>query len=361
MHLHGIPSAGQGRDRKRCKPGSRRGWGFRLLQRPRRLISVILVVLFLAILMMPVPWRHIVSDDPIGSAWRLDGRLQVDGVTVDPPGTWMWLAVGRPELVGEVIYRKLFGSDNPPADLRSGALSRRPALNEPAAAAVGLRHAGRDIPVRLLVEVRDPVLDGYPYSAQIESVNGIALTDRQAWERASSGWQAAAGLSTSETGNTLTASEQVTFRLRDGRQLTAQGPGLPYATVHTLDLAPEDLHAGITFKVARLLPVDWFRNLSLGRSHGMMIALITYAHASGRDLAQGRHIAGTGGIRGDGTVIPVGGVPAKAKAANRSGADVLLVPASQAHLLDEVTLPGTAMVPIESLDDAIQWLGTPRS
>lgn len=69
-----------------------------------------------------------------------------------------------------------------------------------------------------------------------------------------------------------------------------------------------------------------------------MVALTTYAHVVDADLAQGRHIAGTGGIRGDGTVTRVGGVAAKAGAAHRAGADVLFVPASQASQLDDLEL-----------------------
>ncbi len=48
---------------------------------PRR-AAIVLVVL----LLLPVPWLHVVSEDPPGTAWRLSGRLQIDGQVVDPPG-----------------------------------------------------------------------------------------------------------------------------------------------------------------------------------------------------------------------------------------------------------------------------------
>src|SRR5687768_16126949 len=32
----------------------------------------------------PVPWLQAATDDPPGNAWRLDGRLTIDGVEVDP-------------------------------------------------------------------------------------------------------------------------------------------------------------------------------------------------------------------------------------------------------------------------------------
>lgn len=327
--------------------------------RRRRRRYIALVVLLVAALAVPVPWLHVISDDPPGTAWRLDGRLQVNDVTVDPPGRWSWLAVGRPQLVGEVLLDQLLSRDQTPTDLRSGSVTRRPSLSEPAAVAVGLRHTGRDVALGLLVEVREPLLDGYPETAQLAAVNGIALTDRQAWQQASSGWQGPASPPTAEAGAQDPAADAVTFRLNDGRQFSAPGPSLPYGEINALDLAPRDLDAGISFKAAQLLPGDWFRNLSLGSSHGMMVAITTYAHASGRDLAQGRHIAGTGGIRGDGTVTEIGGITAKAEAAHRAGADVLLVPASQAHHLDQDELGHTTIVPVETLEDAIQRLAAP--
>lgn len=339
-----------------------------LAARPRRYLTALAVVL-VAVLLIPVPWLHVVSDDPPGTAWRLDGRLHVDGDPIDPPGQWTWLAVGRPQLVGEWLLDQVTGTSAPPADLRTGSVTRRPQLAEPAAAAVGLLHAGRPVELGLLVEVRDPLLEGYPASGQLASVNGIPLTDREAWQQAASGWEAAAGLPTTTEEAAGTADQagveaamagadpsRVTFRLRDGREFTAPGPGLPYQTVHTLDVAPADLEAGIRFKVLELLPGEWFRDLSVGRSHGMMVALTTYADASGHDLAQGRHIAGTGGIRGDGTVTRVGGVPAKAQAAQRAGADVLLIPASQAHEIDTDALDDIEVVPVSTLEEAIRWL-----
>ena len=329
-----------------------------LFARRRRYVTA-LAVLLVAVLAVPVPWLHVISDDPPGTAWRLDGRLEVNGTTVDPPGRWSWLAVGRPQLVGELLYDRLVGHDDTPIDLRSGSITRRPALSEPAAAAVGLRHTGHDLALGLLVEVRDPLLEGYPETAQLAAVNGIALTDRQAWQQASSGWQGPAEVSPVETGRQEEDTDAVTFRLSDGREFSAPGPALPYGEINALDLAPQDLEAGISFKVTQFLPGDWFRNLSLGSSHGMMVALTTYAYASGRDLAQGRHIAGTGGIRGDGTVTAIGGLTAKATAAHRAGADILLVPASQAHHLEDKDLTGMSVVPVETLGEAIERLAAP--
>jgi len=311
------------------------------------------------VLLLPVPWLHLISEDPPGTVWRLDGRLEIDGEVIDPPGRWSWLAVGRPPLVGELLRDRLLGVDSGATDLRSGPVTRRPTLSEPAAVAVGLRHAGRELPLGVLVEVREPLLEGYPQAGLLDAINDAPLTDRQTWDEVSDGWVQDTGAAggSNEAGAALEPG--LTFRFRGGQRFSAPGPGLPYEQVIVSPTAPDTLSAGITFAAARLIPGDAARNLSLGSSHGLMVALMAYAHGSGHDLAQGRHIAGTGGILGDGTVIRIGGLPAKARAANRSGADVLLVPRSQAALLDEVPLPGTTVVPVASLREAIEWLAAP--
>lgn len=344
------PTLGWRRRRPRRDPRSRRRrWTLRL------------VVLAVVVLLLPVPWQHVTGDNPISHAWRLDGRLFVEDNPVDPPGEWSWLAVGRPALVGEILIDRIFGTDAPPRDMRDASVRSRPSLSEPAAVAVGLRHAGVAVPLGLIVEARDPLLAGYPDVAIISEVGGVALTDRAAWERASSAWEIMDPPGVTRAQLEGPADDAVSFSLRDGREFTAPGPGLPYGEVTMLDVAPPELDAGIALSphLAKFLPVKAFRNLALGSSHGMMVALMTYAEASGHDLAQGRHIAGTGGILGDGTVTRIGGLPAKARAARRAGADVLLFPASQVHQLEGFSTRGMSLVPIETLDDAMEWLSHP--
>ncbi len=326
----------------------RRRWGLR---------AALLVVV---VLLLPVPWLHVISDDPLGTTWRLNGRLEVNGETIDPPGRWSWLAVGRPALVGEVVRDAVFGSDDPPTDMRGDALVLRPALTEPAAAAVGLRHAGVDIPLGLIVEAYDPLIDGLPQRAVLTRLQGTQLTDRAAWE------QATALLEVTETGEgqdglAATVPDHLSFETATAGVFEVQRTtgGLPYRVVRTLDTAPRTFDARISFAATELLPVDWFRELSLGSSHGMMVALTTYAHVFEGDLAAGRHIAGTGGIRGDGTLVPIGGLAAKAGAAKRAGADVLFFPASQQAVLATFDPGPMALVPVATLAEAIAWLTGP--
>jgi PDZ domain-containing protein len=91
-----------------------------------------------------------------------------------------------------------------------------------------------------------------------------------------------------------------------------------------------------------------------------MVALVSYVFASGDDLADGRTIAGTGKLVGDGDVGSIGGLQAKAAAAMAAGADVLLFPASQQTALDAFDSGGMQLCPVTSLDDAILRLERSR-
>jgi hypothetical protein len=363
------PGRAPGRLRRRWQRRTR--WSTR-----RRIISGLVVAL--GMLLLPVPWMHVVGDDPLSHAWRLDGRLFVEGTAVDPDGRWSWLAIGRPPLVIELLSDRIRGRESGAVDMRAGPVVQTPALSDPAAAAVGLRYAGRDVPMRLLIEVRDPLVPGIPDTAIITMIEGIELSDRATWNAFLDGAQPP-GLPPVEHGDDLTSHEaggaaqpdaeqdpevagvapSLQFTTRTGHTYVVDGRELPYGRIHTLDLAPVGLQASIAPPWARVAPVEWFRSLSLGSSHGMMVALMTYADASGHDLAQTRHIAGTGGIRGDGTVTRIGGLEAKAQAARRQGVDVLLFPASQAPELEGFDARGMQLVPITTLDDAIRYLDRP--
>lgn len=290
--------------------------------------------------LLPVPWMTAALDTPPGTAWRLDGRLHVDGERIDPAGDWYWLTVGRPPLIAEVA-RSLVGGAPAAVSLRTGSGSAAPRLNEPAAAAVGLRAAGRPVELRLIIELSRPADDGWPDRLVVGLVDGRPVTTIDDWERAV---------------DRLGAAGSITITDDDGTRRTVIGPELPYRRVELLEVPTEPLDATIGGRLARTPPGRWFRGLALGRSHGMMVALVTYAHTSGEDLARGRSIAGTGGIRGDGTVTRIGGLPSKAGAAVRAGVDILLVPAEQVHLLEDLDLGRTTVIAVSSLDEAVSAL-----
>ncbi len=82
---------------------------------------------------------------------------------------------------------------------------------------------------------------------------------------------------------------------------------------------------------------------------------------SGGGLTGGRTIAGTGTIKADGTVGPVGGVPLKTKAAKRDGASVFLVPKAECADAEAELPKGLRLVPVTDLDGALDALKALKS
>jgi hypothetical protein len=307
------------------------------LRWPWRLASAALAsMLFLALL--PVPWLRADLADPPGSAWRLDGRLEIDGEVIDPPGSWYWLTVGRPPIVAEVAWSWLH-DDPAPTSMLGGRRAQRPNVVEPAAAAVGLRRAGRAIELGLLVEASDPQLEGLPGRVVLSMLNGTALSTREVWDHVMADLR-----------------DHNTFTTDAGDVYEFAGAALPFGRIDVIESPTESLDVAVGGRLARSLPGAWYRDLSLGASHGLMVALVTYAAAAGDDLAHGRAIAGTGTIRSDGSVGPILGLRAKATAARRIGADVLLFPADLAAQLAGFDPGSMRLLPVRSLDDAIAAL-----
>lgn len=270
-----------------------------------------------------------------GMAWQLDGRLEVNGEVLDPPGEWTWVTAGRPPLVVEV----LLDGRGRHRDLRTASASSKPVFSEPLAAAVGLHEAGYDIEFRVLVQASGATQAGLPDPAQIVELSGVALDSLAAWQQAQS-----------------VSPTQVEFRTVGGEYFVSAGEGLPYERISVSELAPATVQAAVGGRLATLPPLNMLRSLALGRSHGLIVALATYAGAVEGDLAKGRHIAATGGVRSDGSVTRIGGLLAKARAARRVGVDVFFFPADQAGLLRGFDARSMDLVPVGSLTEAIAYL-----
>jgi hypothetical protein len=300
-------------------------------------VPIVAALSFVAL--CPVPWMKAQLDRPPGSAWRLDDRLTINGTTVDAPGTWYWLTAGRPPLVAEVVLGWLTHDADAPTSMHDGRRALRPAVTEPAAAAVGLRKAGWPVDIGVIVEVSDPTGDGLPDKAVVAAINGEDVTTRSSWDLAIAGMG---------DHNSVTTT--------DGERYEFAGTRLPFRRVDVIDVPGETLEVAVGGRLARTWAGSWFRGLALGSSHGLMVALVSYVYGSGEDLAAGRAIAGTGTIRGDGSVGSIGGLWAKATAARRIGADVLVFPAHQEAQLDGFDPGGMALIPVASLDEAITAL-----
>lgn len=105
-----------------------------------------------------------------------------------------------------------------------------------------------------------------------------------------------------------------------------------------------------------------------GPSAGLMFTLTSYEVFSGKHLAPGHKIAGTGTISPTGKVGMIGGVDKKVVAADKAGAEVFFAPTDTAgmkkvtsnYLLAKKTAKqiGTRMkiVPVRTFDDALHYL-----
>lgn len=96
-----------------------------------------------------------------------------------------------------------------------------------------------------------------------------------------------------------------------------------------------------------------------GSSAGMIFALGIYDRITPGDLLRGRVVAGTGTITPDGAVGVIGGVREKAKAAERSGAEIFVFPRGNCSEMSGFSTQLT-LVPVDSLDDAVVALSQPR-
>lgn len=185
--------------------------------------------------LLPLPWRAAPPSAGPGTAWRVDGRLEIAGEPVDPPGTVLWLAAGRPQLLGERAREVVTGRDVA-VPLTRGDPATTPGVAVPAVVAVALAIAGH------------PPTDA------------------------------------------------------DTARLTLRaGP---------LDLGR--LAAG----------------LHLGDSNGLALAVAVLRAAGALELGTAV-VAATGRVGPDGTVLPVGGIGPKVRAAARAGAERVLVPRGQ--------------------------------
>lgn len=106
------------------------------------------------------------------------------------------------------------------------------------------------------------------------------------------------------------------------------------------------------------LPAIGFHPYALhegGPSHGAMLALAVIDQLTPGGVTNGWRVAGTGTIRSDGTIGPIGGIRQKAHTARKAGAEVFFVPAVQAQDVGR-SADGMHLVAVNTLDDILQWL-----
>lgn len=307
----------------------------------RRRWAALTGLLLVAVTLVPLPFSIVFADEPMAHVWRLDGRLVVNGAVANPSGRWSFVAVGRPELAGESLWKRV---TNRPGgqDVRHGSSTQRPVFAEPLAAAAGLNLAGRQVLADPLLVIEDR--DGTEPAVVAVAVNG-SVAELVAFRDA---------LMVGAADEFLT--EPMRFTLRDGTTLALTKDELANRRFRSSEVLTDELTAHLRWRPQRYVPQRWFRTLAVGNSHGMMIALVTYATVADSELGSGLHIAGTGAVRTDGTVLPVGSVRAKANAAYRVNADVFFYPEQHRDMLDTAAYPGMTLVAVRHIREAVAWL-----
>ena len=94
-----------------------------------------------------------------------------------------------------------------------------------------------------------------------------------------------------------------------------------------------------------------------GPSAGLMFALGIMDKVGPTNLTNGRFIAGTGEIRADGTVAPIGGIQLKMIAARRAGATIFLAPSDNCKDVTGAIPSGLSVLKVSNLHQAVQDLG----
>ncbi len=95
-----------------------------------------------------------------------------------------------------------------------------------------------------------------------------------------------------------------------------------------------------------------------GPSAGLMFSLAVVDKLTPGELNDGRNVAGSGTIDGDGKVGSIGGITHKLAAAREAGATVFLVPADNCAEAVSAKQDGMELVKVETLDSAVEALNT---
>ena len=95
-----------------------------------------------------------------------------------------------------------------------------------------------------------------------------------------------------------------------------------------------------------------------GPSAGLMFSLAIYDTLTPGSLTGGHDIAGTGEIRADGTVVPIGGIPQKIVGARDAGVELFLVPDANCEQALGAPREDMRLVRVKTMPDALKSIQT---
>ena len=142
---------------------------------------------------------------------------------------------------------------------------------------------------------------------------------------------------------------------REGRKMRLQLDTVPSESDPSRAVIGIQISDYVEFDVPREVMFTEYMLHEGGPSHGAMLALTIIDQLTPGGVTYGNRVAGTGTIRADGSIGPIGGIRQKAFTVARSGADVFFVPSGQ----EEEARRGAEelnIVPVRTIDDILAWL-----
>jgi PDZ domain-containing protein len=241
--------------------------------------------------------------------------------------------------------------DGEPSDQDREVQERVFAASQSTAVAAAADYLERPVTSQAIVfdVIPEAPADGVLKAADvIETVNGQAVDDRK---------------QVGEIIGVLPTGSRVVFEfIREGAAQTKEVP------TQQVPVDPEDPEGEQKSVVGVLIDnhyeSDFEAEVALddigGPSAGLVFSMAMVDRLQKEDLFQGHHVAGTGTIGAKGSVGAIGGIDKKLVAAHDAGAELFLAPARNCKKVAKSTPAGLTVVPVESLDTAIQatkdWL-----
>lgn len=306
--------------------------------RRRRLRATRWLVGLLVLALMPLPWLQ--GGLRSGSSRPL--VMQVEGVTLPTEDLRYLTVIGYYPLAQALADQLVHEPGQAPNDLfdLDPPDWLRPVVNEPVAAAMGHRLAGRITPIWLSVQGQVPETGQL---VTVDRFNGVPVRTPEDLLRA----------------RALVPPTVFTFTTRDGQRFD----GAPSDVLQRMQLR---WNSRLSMYTTGGVPLGHItalrepvRDLPVGASHTLIVAIAAYEHAARVDLTRGRQVAGTGELDPlTGAVGRIGGLELKAEAAHRDGVQVLLYPASQDDELRDLRTPGMRRIGVASLEEAIAALAS---
>lgn len=332
-----------------AEPPSGRG---RLLRTGALVASLVLVVS--AALLVPMP---LVETAP-GGVTEIPPLVEVGAPTTEVTGQvgLLTVRVDQPSMAETV--RAWFDDDRtlrPPHEVVPPQLDHRSYLilqqgefrrSFRVAAAVGLRAAGYEVGIVTAPQVAG-VMPGGPADGRLRPGDVILRFQGQ---------PVASTDDLKDLGERADVGDELVLDVRrDGTavEVTVRADRVPGLAHPGMGITLQTLEQDIDLPV----DVDLVDQRDIGGpSAGLMVAVTVYDLVADEDLIDGRRVVGTGTVDGTGTVGRIGSIREKTLTAVASGADLMLVPASQAAQARDVAEGRVEVVGVDSLTEALEAL-----